>query len=302
MSQQQQQPLISIVILNYNQLKVTCEFIESTKKLTYKNYEIIMVDNASKENPTEHIKAHYPHVKLIVNEKNLGFTGGNNVGIIAGKGDFFFIVNNDTEVTDNLLEKLLEPFYKDPSIGVVSPKIRYFSNPTIIQYAGFTEINPITGRNAVIGGKEEDNGQHDVGGYTAYAHGAAMLVKKEVIEKVGMLPEMFFIYYEELDWSAHIRRAGYKIYYQPEALIYHKESITMGKESAIKAYYHNRNRILFMKRNSSSFNFFLFSLFYTFLIVPKSVLKYLVKGQTTHLKNFFKGVLWNISKTKYSNL
>lgn len=297
-----QEPLISIVILNYNQIKVTCEFIESTKHLTYKNYEIILVDNASKENPTELIRSQYPHVKLIVNEKNLGFTGGNNVGIRAGKGDFFFIVNNDTEVTPNLLDKLVEPFYKDPSIGVVSPKIRYFSNPNIIQYAGFTEINPITGRNSVIGGKEEDRGQHDTPGYTAYAHGAAMLVKKEVIEKVGMLADMFFIYYEELDWSAHIRRAGYKIYYQPEALIFHKESITMGKESAIKAYYHNRNRILFMKRNSSPMNFFLFSLFYTFLIVPKSVIKYLVKGQMTHLKNFFKGIIWNITGAKYSNL
>jgi GT2 family glycosyltransferase len=297
-----QEPLISIVILNYNQIKVTCEFIESTKKLTYKNYEIILVDNASKENPTELIRTNYPDVKLIVNEKNLGFTGGNNVGIMAGKGDFFFIVNNDTEVTDNLLEKLIEPFFKDSSIGVVSPKIRYFSNPNIIQYAGFTEINPITGRNSVIGGLEEDNGQHNTPGYTAYAHGAAMLVKKEVIDKVGMLPDMFFIYYEELDWSAHIRRAGYKIYYQPEALIFHKESITMGKESAIKAYYHNRNRILFMKRNSSPFNFFLFSLFYTFLIVPKSVIKYVAKGQMTHLKNFFKGVIWNITGAKYSNL
>jgi GT2 family glycosyltransferase len=297
-----QEPLISIVILNYNQIKVTCEFIESTKNLTYKNYEIILVDNASKENPTELIRTQYPHVKLIVNEKNLGFTGGNNVGIMAGKGDFFFVVNNDTEVTPNLLEKLIEPFYKDPSIGVVSPKIRYFSSPNIIQYAGFTEINPITGRNSVIGGKEEDRGQHDTPGYTAYAHGAAMLVKKEVIDKVGMLADMFFIYYEELDWSAHIRRAGYKIYYQPEALIFHKESITMGKESAIKAYYHNRNRILFMKRNSSPMNFFLFSLFYTFLIVPKSVIKYLIKGQMTHLKNFFKGIIWNITGAKYSNL
>ena len=296
------EPLISIVILNYNQIKVTCEFIESTKHLTYKNYEIILVDNASKENPTELIRTQYPHVKLIVNEKNLGFTGGNNVGIRAGKGDFFFVVNNDTEVTPNLLEKLVEPFYKDASIGVVSPKIRYFSNPNVIQYAGFTEINPITGRNSVIGGKEEDRGQHDTPGYTAYAHGAAMLVKKEVIEKVGMLADMFFIYYEELDWSAHIRRAGYKIYYQPEALIFHKESITMGKESAIKAYYHNRNRILFMKRNSSPMNFFLFSLFYTFLIVPKSVVKYLIKGQMTHLKNFFKGIIWNITGAKYSNL
>lgn len=295
-----QQPLISLIILNYNQLQVTCEFIESTKKLTYPNYEIIMVDNASKENPTERINANYPHVKLIVNDTNLGFTGGNNVGLRAAKGDFYFIVNNDTEVTDNLLEKLLEPFSKDSSIGVVSPKIRFFDSPNIIQYAGFTEINPITGRNDVIGGLEEDNGQRDTPGYTAYAHGAAMLVKKEVVQKVGGLPDLFFIYYEELDWCAHIRRAGYKIYYQPEGLIYHKESITMGRESAIKAYYHNRNRILFMRRNSSAFNFFLFSLFYAFFIAPKSILKYLFKGQMTHLKNFFRGLFWNFTKPKYS--
>ncbi|HYG19109.1 MAG TPA: glycosyltransferase family 2 protein, partial [Ohtaekwangia sp.] len=151
-------------------------------------------------------------------------------------------------------------------------------------------------------GKEEDRGQHNTPGYTAYAHGAAMLVKKEVVEKVGMLPDLFFIYYEELDWSAHIRRAGYKIYYQPEALIFHKESITMGKESAIKAYYHNRNRILFMRRNTSGFHFLLFSLFFTFFIAPKNVATYLFKGQTTHLRNFFRGLIWNIRTQKYSNL
>jgi len=125
-----------------------------------------LVDNASKENPTELITARYPHVKLIVNDQNLGFTGGNNVGIRAAKGDYYFVVNNDTEVTPDLLERMLEPFNEDSSVGVVSPKIKYFHNPTILQYAGFTEINPITGRNTGIGDKEEDRGQHDVGGYT----------------------------------------------------------------------------------------------------------------------------------------
>jgi GT2 family glycosyltransferase len=294
-------PLISIIILNYNQLGVTCEFLDSTKQLTYPNYEIIMVDNASKENPTEIIKSKYPDVKLIVSDKNLGFTGGNNLGIKAANGDYYFIVNNDTEVTSDLLERVVETFDIDKSIGVVSPKIKYYSNPDTIQYAGFSEVNPFTGRGKTYGGKKIDNGDFDTPGYTAYAHGAAMMVKKEVVEKVGMLPDLFFIYYEELDWSAHIRRAGYKIYYQPKGLIFHKESITMGKESAMKAYYHTRNRILFMRRNTKIYQFPVFVLFLSFVIVPRSILKYLFNGQFTHLKMFVKGVFWNVYSPKYSS-
>jgi GT2 family glycosyltransferase len=298
----QRQPLVSIIILNYNQLKVTCEFIESARSLTYPNYEIIMVDNASAEDPTGHIRKFYPEVKLIRNEKNLGFTGGNNVGIQAGTGDYFLIINNDTEVVSDLLERMLEPFESDPSVGVVSPKIRFYSHPHIIQYAGFTEVNPFTGRNKPIGGNMEDRGQFDTPGYTAYAHGAAMMVKKEVIKKVGVLPDIFFIYYEELDWSAHIRRAGYKVYYQPSALIYHKESITMGKESPMKAYFHNRNRILFMRRNTTVMQFMFFTLFYLFLVVPKTIVKYSLKGQVEHLKNFFRGLYWNLVTPKYKTV
>ena len=293
-------PFISIITLNYNQIEVTCEFLESAKKLTYPNYEIILVDNASREDPTERIRSEYPDVRLIVNEINHGFTGGNNIGIRAAeKADFVFIVNNDTEVTPDILEKLLEPFEKDPKIGMVSPKIMYYDQPELIQYAGYTKINPFTGRNKTIGLFEIDKGQHDNPGYTNYAHGAAILVKREVIENVGMFPEHFFIYYEELDWSAHTKRAGYEIFYQPEAVIYHKESITMGKESAIKAYYHNRNRIMFMRRNSSKFEFAIFVIFFSIFVIPKNFIKYLVKGQTTHLKNFIKGLVWNLKTPKY---
>ena len=295
-------PLVSIVILNYNTIEVTCEFIESTKKLTYPNFEIILVDNASKHDPTEIISSRYPEVILIVNKINLGFSGGNNVGIMESKGSFYFIVNNDTEVTPDLLERLLEPFAMDASIGVVSPKIRYFSSPKVIQYAGFTEVNPFTGRNRLIGEKELDMGQHDTPGFTAYTHGAAMMVKKEVVDKVGLLPDLFFVYYEELDWSAHIRRAGYKIYYQPKALVYHKESVSIGKESPLKVYYQNRNRILFMRRNSNRLQFAFFVVFLITVIVPKAIIVYSLRGQFIHLKNFFKGLAWNMKTPKYATL
>ena len=287
-------PLVSIVILNFNQLKVSCEFLDSCKLLTYDNYEIILVDNASREDPGQYIKEHYPQVVYIRNDKNLGFTGGNNVGIAAAKGDYVFVVNNDTEVTPNLLEKLLEPFERDPSIGVVSPKIKYFSNPTLIQYAGYTPMNPITGQAVALGSKQEDLGQFDNSGYTYFAHGAAMLVKREVIEKVGAFADVFFIYYEELDWGERIRRAGYKIYYQAEAEIFHKESVTMGKESPMKAYYHTRNRILFMRRNTNNYQFSLFMAFLVGCVIPKGLLKYIIKRQPEHLKSFVKGIWWNL--------
>jgi len=297
-----EKPLISIIILNFNQIEVTCEFLESTKSLTYPNYEIILVDNASEENPESFVNENYPEVKVIVNEINLGFTGGNNVGMKAAEGDYFFIVNNDTEVYGNLLECLLEPFLENSKIGMVSPKIKFYQNPEIIQYAGFTKINPVTGRNKAVGSQEKDMGQHDIPGFTNYAHGAAMLVKREVIENVGMFPDHFFIYYEELDWSAHTKRAGYEIYYQPKASILHKESITMGKESAIKAYYHNRNRILFMRRNSNQLEFLFFLVFLSFLTIPKNIIKYLIKGQKEHLNNFMKAIMWNLKSSKYSKL
>lgn len=291
-------PFIAFIILNYNQISVTCEFIESCKSLNYSNYKIVLVDNASVEDPTSLISEKYPDVKLIRNDVNLGFTGGNNVGIESIDADYYFVVNNDTEVTPNLITELLKPFAMDSTIGMVSPKIKYFEKPDLIQYAGYTKINPFTGRNKALGGKEEDKGQHDKASYTNYAHGAAMLVKKELIDKIGAFSEIFFIYYEELDWSARATKAGYKIYYQPSGEIYHKESVTMGKESPMKAYYHNRNRVLFMKRNFNAFQFFIFSLFFLLVVTPKQILKYSINKQKEHLNNYFRALKWNI--TNYS--
>jgi GT2 family glycosyltransferase len=251
--------------------------------------------------PTEYINSqNYPNTKVLRSEKNLGFTGGNNWGIRQAKGDYIFIVNNDTEVTPDLLNVLLEPFAKDSTIGVTCPKIRYYSHREIIQYAGFRPINVYTGRTTAVGSQEVDKGQHDVSGYTYGAHGCAMMVKREVIEKVGMFPETFFIYYEEWDWSSRILKAGYSIYYQAKGLIFHKESITMGKQSAIKVYYHTRNRILYMRRNTNSLQFLAFLTFFVVFTMPKSTFKFAINRQFNHLTSFIKGTFWNLKMSKYS--
>lgn len=294
-------PFVSIITLNYNQTEATCAFLESTRFLTYPHYEILVCDMASAKDPTEAIlRGNYPHTRLLKSKKNLGFAGGNNWGMRQSKGDFIFIVNNDTEVTPDLLQKLIDPFYRDPAIGVTCPKIKYFSSPNIIEYAGFNPMNVYTGRTTSIGLMEEDRGQYDQSRTTSAAHGCAMMVKREILERVGMFAEKFFLYYEEWDWSARITRANYKIWYTADAEIYHKESLTVGKSNPIKVYYHTRNRILYMRRNSNIFQFAIFTLVFTFFVVPKTMSLYFFKKEFLQLRYFLKGILWNLRSTSSS--
>jgi GT2 family glycosyltransferase len=285
-------PLISVIAVNYNNSAVTYEFLRSIKEQnTYDNIEVLIVDNGSTEDPTAGCTAIYPEVRMVLTGKNLGFAGGNNAGIDVARGEFYFMVNNDTEFTPGLLEGLLEVFRAHPDAGIVCPKFHYFYQKGTIEYAGYRPMNIFTGRNGMIGSMEKDEGQYDILVETHYAHGGAMLVPKEVVGKVGRMHEPFFLYYEELDWSARMRKKGYKIYYQPASLIYHKESMTTGKESPLKTYYLTRNRILFMRRNAPWPAFLVFAGFFIFLTIPKNTFTYLVKRRKTHLGSFWKGVL-----------
>jgi hypothetical protein len=290
-------PLISIVTLTWNTTEVTCDFLRSLNEHgTYQNLEVIVVDNGSKEDPTPVFKAIYPDVKVILNGRNLGFTGGNNVGIRAAKGDFLFIVNNDTEVTPGLLEGLLEIFDKYPDAGIVSPKFHYFFHKGTIEYAGYNTVNIFTGRNGMVGCKEKDEGQYNDVKVTNYAHGGGMMVPRKIIDEVGGLPEDFFIYYEEFDWCDQIKRKGYKVYYQPKSLIYHKESMTTGKASPFKTFYHTKNRIYYMRRNAPRVGLLVFYAYFTFITIPKNTLTFLIKGKKAHLRSFWKGILWQFNR------
>lgn len=293
-------PLVSIVTINYNQKLLTLDLLKSAESLLYQHVEIIVVDNASEEDPSEDIKRLYPQVKVIRSERNLGFSGGNNLGIKAAAGDYIFLINNDTELTPGIIGELLEAFYQYPEAGVVSPKFHYFFHPGTIEYAGYQKVHPLTGKNGMIGCREQDTGKYDTLMETNYAHGGGMMVSRKAIEKAGLMPEVYFLYYEEFDWCNTIKKHGYKIYYQPKALIYHKESMTTGKNSTLKTYYLTRNRILFMRRNESLWNNLLFLSFFTFLTVPKNTLSYLFTAQWPHLKAFYKAIGWHMLNIKPS--
>ena len=289
------QPRVSIITINYNQVKVTCELLDSLRKLTYDNVEIIVIDNFSAEDPTTIITRHYPEVKFIRSEKNLGFAGGNNLGIKAATGKYLFFLNNDTEADPGFLEPLVKLFESNPSAGAASSKILYHNSDNIIQYAGSTCINPLTGRNKRVGFMEKDRGQHDTLRRTDLAHGAAMMVPRSVIEKAGMMPEFFFLYYEEVDWCESIKRAGYDIYFVPDSKVYHKESMSVGKKSTLKTYYMTRNRVLFMRRNSSGFKKLAWIIFFLLFSLPKNVMTHLIYREVDHGKAFWKGLFWNLT-------
>ncbi|PSL43740.1 hypothetical protein CLV51_10749 [Chitinophaga niastensis] len=287
-------PLVSIVTVNYNTAAVTCELLTSIAKNSYSHLEVIVVDNASIEDPTAALLQAYPAAKVIRSEVNKGFAGGNNLGILAATGSYIFLVNNDTEFTDGLIEGLLDIFSLHPDAGIVSPKFHYYFHPGTIEYAGYNAVDTFTGRNSMIGCKETDKGQYDQITSTNYAHGGAMMIPVSILKEVGLMPEIYFLYYEEFDWCEQFKRKHYKIYYQYQSLIYHKESMTTGKNSPLKTYYLTRNRILFMRRNVklSARIFFLFYLMV--FTIPKNTLSFIARKEIAHLKAFWKGIFWNI--------
>jgi hypothetical protein len=245
---------LSIITVNFNGISDTCALIDSLIASQLSDTEIIIVDNGSTVDEAAAISQCYPQpfIKAIRSNENLGFAGGNNLGIKASSGEYLFFINNDTEAHDNWHpEKLIQRLESSPSIGMVCPKIRFAWGPHPLQFTGYTPLSQVTLRNRSIGFNEEDSGQYDMPHSTPYAHGAAMMVSRNAMEKAGLMPECFFLYYEELDWSMMFRRQGYEIWYDPCCTIYHKESQTTGQNSPLRQYYIARNRLLFARRNIS---------------------------------------------------
>lgn len=280
---------LSVITINYNGLKDTCELMD-TLPLDDASIEVIVVDNASKTDEASILEQRYPQIKVIRSKENLGFAGGNNLGIQAATGKYLFFINNDTVFEDFNVRPLIARLESSGQIGMVCPKIRFAWGSHPIQYSGYTPLSPVTMRNRSIGFGEADHGQYDVAHPTPYAHGAAMMVKREVIERAGMMPECYFLYYEELDWSMMIRRAGYDIWYEPACTIYHKESQATGQDSPLKIYYITRNRLLFVHRNTQGISKPLSFLYLIGVVAPKDIIKHLLHKRPDLAKATIKGV------------
>ena len=286
-------PLVSIITVNYNGLVYTRDFLKSLRAISYTNIEIFVVDNASSQS-IDPLKTEFPEVIFIESKVNLGFAGGNNLAVLQAKGKYCLLLNNDTELDPHFLEPLVQLMESNSAIGICSAKLLYFSDPTLIEFAGSNGVNLYTGRGFAIGHKDRDAAVYNSSYKTELAHGAAMMISRAVFEKIGLMAELFFLYYEEVDFCERTKRAGFEIWYCGASKVYHKESMSVGKDSPMKIYYLTRNRIIFTRRNTRGFQKLAALLFFYLISFPKWIITYSMKGQFRLLGAFVKGAIWNI--------
>ncbi len=285
-----QQPDISIITINYNGLQETCQLIESLHKYPQKcTYELLVVDNGSVQNEAAELQKKYPDITVISSQQNLGFAGGNNLGIQQASGKCIFLLNNDTLIIDNNLHELFHRLHSSPEIGAVSPKIKFATSPQNIQFAGFTPLSKYTLRHRAIGHNEADCGQFNQARETNFLHGAALMVKREVIEQVGLMPEIYFLYYEEMDWCSQMTRQGYHLWYEPHCTILHQESCSTGKDSPLKTFYLTRNRLLYAWRNREGITLFISILYQLFIANSKNIIVHLLHAKFQQARAIFDG-------------
>lgn len=199
----------SVVILNHNGEEFLKECLDSLEKQAYPNYEIIVVDNASTDSSIKLIERNYPWVRVIKSKTNLGYAGGNNLGIENARGNYIVILNNDTAVDKHWLEELVGIAESDRKIGIVGGKVYYFDCPNKIQSIGgrLHEWNNFILFGSRIGENQEDIGQYEKCGEIDYALGCAFLIKKEVLENIGLFDEKYFIYNEEIELAYRAKKS-----------------------------------------------------------------------------------------------
>ena len=231
-------PLVSVIVLNYNAGELLLNCIESIKKSAYKNLEIIVVDNISTDKSQETCKEKYPDIRLIQNNENFGYCEGNNIGIREAKGDYIIILNPDTIVESNCIEELISAYNKFGE-GLYQPKILSLNEKQVLQSTG-NMIHVFGFGFAKDKGRKDEEVDEEIK-EIGYASGTCLFTSKSVLEKVGLLDSFLFLYHDDLDLGWRASQIGINSYYAPKSKIYHAESYSL-KWSAKKFYWLERNR------------------------------------------------------------
>ncbi len=242
------QPLLSIVVINWNGAAHLPTCLNALRAQTYRNFEVIVADNASRDDSLQLLARDYPEVKIVALSENRGFTGGNNAGIRMAQGEFIILLNNDTEVDPHWLEEILATFQRHPEAGIVASKMKLFDRRDTLHTAGdFYRLDGIPGNRGVW---EIDRGQYEREEYVFSACGGSAAYRKSMLEQIGLLDEDFFYSCEDIDLAWRAQLAGWKCVYAPKALVYHKLSATGGGATA--SFYDGRNFIYVVTKDYPS--------------------------------------------------
>jgi GT2 family glycosyltransferase len=291
-------PKTAVIVLNWNNMKDTIDCLISLEKTDYRNFEPIVVDNGSTDGSAAAIRERFPEVRIVETGKNLGFAGGNNAGIrlaLQEGFDYVLLLNNDTEADPAFLSELVKVADNDPRIGIAGSKIYYHSEPKKIWFAGGS-INYRYGDAHHLGENEMDNGQYDRVSDTDYVTGCSMLIKRKVLEDIGMLEEKLFLYYEDSDFCARASRQGYRIVFVPSSIAWHKISSTTGKIKDLQLFYGTRNMLIFEKRNAGLLNLMVFIPYYFGKFIAYNVMRAILEGRTTQAKVILKAACEGVTK------
>ena len=240
-------PSVLVLILSYNGKELLDECISSYLHNDYPNFKTVVIDNGSTDNTKEWVEKNYPEVFVLRTERNLKYSGGLNFGMEYAfgkeKADYVLITNNDVKADKNLISELVKVAITEPEIAFTIGKVYYYDFPNTFQTIG-KKYHPFLWNGGHIGQKEIDNGQYDEIEERAWCDDIYWLVKREIWEKTGGYDTEFAFQGEDFDWQVRAKQLGYKIMYTPNAKLWHKESITIGKTSPFKAYYDARNPLI----------------------------------------------------------
>ena len=244
--------LVYIIVLNWNGWQDTIECIESCLKLTYPRYRILIVDNGSTDDSEFKLRQRFSGIDILQAGKNLGFAGGNNVGIrhaLEQGAEYIWMLNNDTVVEPDSLSELVKVAEIDERTGIVGSKIYYYNEPQKIWFAGgIWDKNRSFTRHR--GGNEIDTGQYDDISTVGFISGCSLLAKSSMIKNIGMMKEDYFLYWEDVDWNATAAEQGWKILFAPRSRIRHKVSSSINDKSPLQSYYFMRSGLLFFQRHA----------------------------------------------------
>lgn len=252
MPEASEQALVAVVILNWNNPDDTLACLHSVAAVNYPAMVTIVVDNGSTDDSVARVRAGFPDVEVIETGGNLGYAGGNNVGIrhaLALEAPYVLVLNNDVLLEPDSLTLLVAEIEAGVDVGVVAPLIADAADPGTVWALG-AELDLRTGSvNRLYCGE----GVAEMKGRPSFAvivaPGSAMLLRREVIEQVGFLDEAFFLYYEEVDWALRVREAGFRVRAVPGAIVFHAVSSTLGQENPLVDYYMTRNQLVFLTRH-----------------------------------------------------